>query len=441
MELLMLLKKILKANAITASQKKSIETSYKSLSKDEKEVLKGDYEKALALDGDDDNGDDDGVKAELKSLLEGVEDKTYNKVLKKVDEFMKEEKEKMAKKIGAYSEKKIDKTRELSAKVKGMMTAILKKDDTLLKEMTTDATGTPYAGYTVDSELSAEIRHLMTEYGVAAREMMSITLSKGDLKANDLMTDVSVNWTDETGSILSSEVVLGQETLALKKLTAIVALTSELMEDTEIDLFSFVAGRVAEGFAKKIDLAFFKGDGTSTYGSFTGILENASVNTVSMTGATFASIDADDLLDMRDATPQGALSNSKYYMHRTIRSYIRKLKATDGTYIYQEPSAGGPATIWGDPVVEVEAMPSKTDTAAETGFVIFGDLKKACIYATKGQMKAKRFDAGIVRNVADGGDINLITSDREAVRWTTRVGYIVILPKAITILKTAESSA
>jgi hypothetical protein len=68
-------------------------------------------------------------------------------------------------------------------------------------------------------------------------------------------------------------------------------------------------------------------------------------------------------------------------------------------------------------------------------------LKKGCIYATKGQIKAKRFDAGIIRDIANSADINLITSDREAVRWTSRVGYIAILPKAMTVLKTAEASA
>ena len=271
--------------------------------------------------------------------------------------------------------------------------------------------------------------------------MLALQLSKNSYKANDLATDVSVYWVDEAGSISSTQVVLGQETLELKKGAAIVTLTSELIEDEEIDLAAFIAGRVAEGLAKQEDEAFFKGDGTSTYGSFTGLLEDSNVNEVTMAGSTFASIDADDLIDMVDATPQGALANAKFYMHRTIMSYIRKLKDSDNQYIYQRPSESGPATIWGYPVVMVEAMPSKTDTAAATSFVLFGDLKKACIFGFKGAIKAKMFDAGTVRNVADSADINLITTDREAIRWTHRRGYIIIIPTAVTKLTTASASA
>jgi len=281
----------------------------------------------------------------------------------------------------------------------------------------------------------------MTEYGVARRESLSLQLSKNSYKANNLTTDLSVYWVDEAAVIKSSEVVLGQEELTLKKLGVIATLTSELLEDEEIDLFSFIASRVAEGFAEAEDLAFFVGDGTSTYGSFTGLLNNTDINEVTMTGTTFASVDADDFIDMVDATPVGALANAKFYLQRTIMSYVRKLKDDNEQYIYQAPSVSGPATLWGYSVVLVEAMPSKTDTAADTSFVLFGDLKKATIFGYKGGIRAKRFDAGTIRNVANEADVNLITTDREAIRWTERFGFIVIIPTAVTKLTTASSSA
>lgn len=437
MKFLLKLKAILEAGKLSADEKAGITKEFDALSTEEKAVAQETYEKAIALGEVADND----VEKELKTLLKGVKSDVTDEVMKAVEKLLTEQEEKRSKKIGIFADAKVEKRDKLNKSVRALAKALLKNDDTMLKEMTTDATGTPFAGYVVDSELSAEIRHLITEYGVAPREMMSITLSKGDLKANDLVTDVTVTWVEEAAGIKSTQVVLGQETLALKKLAAIVTLTNELMDDEEIDLFSFIAGRVAEKIAEKIDLAFFTGDGTSTYGSFTGILANASVNTVTMTGTTFASLDPDDLLDMRDATPQGGLANAKYYMHRTIRSIIRKKKSTDGIYVYQEPSVAGPATVWGDPIVDVEAMPGITDTAAATAFVIYGDLKKACIYGTKGAIKAKRFDAGVVQNVADDATINLITTDREAIRWTMRVGYLLIIPSALTVLKTAASSA
>jgi HK97 family phage major capsid protein len=218
-------------------------------------------------------------------------------------------------------------------------------------------------------------------------------------------------------------------------------MTRELLEDEEIDLFAFVGERVAQGFAKAEDLAFFIGDGSGTYGSFTGVLKHASANIVTMasTKVAFSQMTADDLLDMQDATPTEALANGKYYMHRSILSIVRKLKGSDGQYIYQAPGEGLPATIWGKPVVIVEAMIASSASAVSTKFVIFADLKKATILGYKGAISADRFNAGVVRNVADNADINLITTDREAIRWVERVGMIVLQPTAITVLKTAAS--
>lgn len=384
------------------------------------------------------------VQKQLKTLLsketEGMKEEVVDEVTKKVNDFIQEQKKMEETKSGYGNEEVKDARASLQAKTKALCEAVLTGNDTKLKEMTTDADASPYGGYTVDSELSAEIRRLITEYGVARREMMSIQLSKGSYKANNLATDVTTYWVDEAGSIDSTQAVLGQETLELKKIATIATMTSELLQDTEIDLSTFLLERVAESFAKKEDEAFFIGDGTATYASFTGLLENTSVNETTITGTTFGSMDADDLITMIDDTPQGALRNAKFYMHRTIMSIVRKLKDDQGQYIYQAPSQGGPATIWGYPVVLVEAMPDKDDSAADTSFVLFGDLKKAAIFGYKGGIEAKRFDAGTVRNVADDADINLITSDREAIRWTERVGYIVIIPTAVTKLTTSSSS-
>ena len=383
------------------------------------------------------------VEKGIKALFDRHADRIEKSLKGEIKSYLDEQRTLMEQKAGVYHPSLVGKRKELSSRLRDITKALLSGDDAKLKELTSDATGSPFAGYTVDSELSAEIRHLILEYGVARREMTAIPLSKGSYKANNLATDVTVYWVDEGAVVSSTQAVLGQEELTLKKLGAIVTLTSELLEDTEIDFISFLASRVAEGFARAEDLAFFQGDGTSTYGSFTGLLIATDVNEVTLAGSTFASMDADDLLDMVDATPSGALANAKFYYHRTIKSIIRKLKAaTTGEYIYQLPSQSGPATVWGYPEVLVEAMPGITDTAADTSFVLFGDLRKACILGFKSSgLVASRFNAGTVRNVANNADINLITTDREAVRWTERTGYIRIIPTAVTKLTTAAVSA
>lgn len=446
----------------TKSEKKALDALFKDLDQDEQEIVEpkadevNDLPEEAPADADEDKDDEpadpdnggdepsDDTQAEIEKGIKALIKGEVSSIKDDIKTWLAEQKDNADKKAGLYNpEVKRDRAK-MNSYVRNLFKSLSgdQKAEFKLKEMSTDSSGSPYAGYAVDSELSAEIRHLVTEYGVAAREMNAIQLSKNSYKANNLATDVTVGWTSEGGAINSTQAVLGQQELSLNKLTAIVSFTNELLEDEEIDLVSFIASRVAEGFAEAEDTAFFDGDGTSTYGSFTGLLRNSNVNTVTMGSGdgAFSDIDADDLIDMVDATPQGAHRNGKFYMHRTIMSYVRKLKDSQGMYIYQAPSQGGPATVWGYPVVLVEAMPSKTDTAVSTAFVLFGDLRKACIYGYKGTIRADRFNSGVIRNVADSADVNLITTDREAVRWVKRVGYIAILPTAVTRLRTAASS-
>lgn len=423
----------------------------KELDTDEELSEEVDDEEVDETDDEIDEADDEDIDEEFKSLIQEVAKVTFKtelakaqKSLKEVisnelDAYLAEQKELSAKKAGLFNPEVRDKTVGLNTAFRKALLGGLGLVKT--NEMTTDGDSEPFAGYAVDSELSAEIRHFITEYGVARREMSVVTLTKGSYSANDLATDVSAYWVSEAGTIKSSKIVLGQDDLTLKKLGVIVTMTRELLQDSEIDLFNFIGTRVAEAFARMEDEAFIIGDGTSDYGSFTGIMNNASVEEVAMDSGddAFADLTADYLLELQDAVPQEIASTGKYFMHRSIRNLVRALKDTNGNPIYQNPSEAGPAMIWGRPVVEVEVMPSTVDSATDTAFVMYGDLKKACIFGEKGGLVTDRFNSGSVRNQADGADINLITTDREAVRWIERVGYLAILPGAVAVLKTASS--
>lgn len=393
------------------------------------------------------------LKTVISGAVEEAEAKAEARIEKAVQKALNDHKELNEKRAGVYSTTAKKERNEVNKRLRKFFGALAKNDYTTLekmqsensfykKELTTDDTGSPYGGYVVDEELNAEIMHLLTEYGVARREFTTHTLSRGSYKVNELVTDVTVQWADsETSALQSTQFVLGQNTLELKRLYAIVTLTNTLVEDSEIDLMSFIAGRVAEGMAQAEDEAFFNGDGTASYGSFTGLLNVSGTNEVVMTSTSIANVDDEDFIDMADETPQGAHANGKFYMNRTIMSYVRKLKDANGMPIYQRPSETGPATIYGYPVVLVEAMPSKAADAPDTSFVLFGDLKKGAIFGQKGGLRVEMFNAGTVRNVADSGDINLITSDRRAVRFIERVGYVSVLENAVTKLTTGSASA
>lgn len=454
MDLLKKIKALIARGWASKAEKAEIKAKLKELDGDEQEVVAPEAEQVDALPESEDEANEDETKSLVKGLFadakDNLEKSIYNKLTADVTKFLNDQKELQEKKAGIYHKDIQAKRKSTNDYLRKFLSATLADDVNALekiagisrKELTTDANGSPYGGYAVDSELSAEIRHLMTEYGVFRKESMAVQLSKDSYRANNLVTDCVVYWVDEGDVIGSTEVVLGQKSLELKKLGAIVTLTTELLEEQELDLFGFIAGRVAENLAKAEDLAFFNGDGTSTYGSFTGLLKSTTIGKVTMAGTTFASADADDFLDMQDALPAGAQANAKYYMHRSIRSLVRKLKdPVTGIYIYSRPGEGMPATLWDKPIVDVEAMPTASNTGANKAFVLYGDLKKATIFGYRGAISAKRFDAGLVKSVDGNSDINLITTDREAIRWTEKVGYIEIVPSAVVKLVTATASA
>jgi HK97 family phage major capsid protein len=303
------------------------------------------------------------------------------------------------------------------------------------------------AGYLVPpAEFIAEVYRIAeTEYGVARREMRYIPKSgAGDtITVPALGTSVSSFWTGQGVAKTSTEPSFNLPTITLKKLAAIVPWTDEFEEDMGVNAVQLLATLFAESLAKMEDEAFFKGDGTSGFGGFTGILNNTSVNEVALTSASIEDITAEKLLDMQDETPAGALQGAKYYMHRSVLSIVRKLRENNdgtGAFIYQAPGAGQPATLWNQPVEIVEAMPSVSDDDSETPFVIFGNLKNTCIISDKGNIALKVFDSGVVRNVGNNADLNLITQDMKALRVVRRVGFTVALPAGITVLKTGASS-
>lgn len=323
---------------------------------------------------------------------------------------------------------------------RNFMKALFTNDHGALKAISglSEAAG----GYLIPEELRAEILRIAeSQYGLARREMryLPFTGPGNERKIPALATSVSVFWTDEAAGKKSTAPSFDIVTQTLKKLAAIVPMTEEIIEDSTINLTALVAELFAEAVAKEEDEEFFNGDGTV----WTGIMNNGDVNIVNIASTDPTAVDADDLLAMIDATPSGALNGSKFYMHRTVFSAIRKLREGSGTgaYIIQQPTANEPASMWGYPIELSDALPAASVTGNDKPFIMFGNLKKAAIFGDKQQLRVKMLDQATIRNVADNANINLAQQDMIAVRIVERVGYVLALPSAVTVLQTAAAGS
>ena len=396
-------------------------------------------------------GDDDEVVSEIKSILnnrvkiavEDLKSEVKKEMEEKMKEYVERQKEIKDKKAGLYHEDIASSRKAKSEKVKAHLSLALGKD---VSDEPLRTTADDEGGYLTDEELDAEIRHLTKEYGVVRREFFTTPMEKTTWKGNHLVSDVASSWIDEGDKYSTSKITIGQRTLELKKLGVIVAMTNELLNDSEVDLTRFVTERVAEEFAYREDLAGLVGDGSSTYGGFTGILNdgNAKTHTIeghddSEDGTSFAHFSPDDVLSARDKI-EGDNLNIKVYVHRSLRDNLRTRKDDNGNYILESPAGGAQLNgVWGIDIVESRVLPSISDDAEGTAFAIVGDLNKACIMGYKGGFTIEEFNTGTIQDQAGTGDINLLTTDRKAVRFKERVGFLNMLPEAVCVIKTATS--
>lgn len=324
-----------------------------------------------------------------------------------------------------------DQTREF-------MKALLEGDKARAKALTTSESGDSpddaQAGLLIPTELRNEVLRIAeTQYGLARREMFYLPFSgPGNSRTiPTLGTSVSVFWTGEGAKKKSTQPTFSLVTQTLKKLAAIVPLTEEILEDSLINLNQLLGQLFAEAIAKEEDIQFFAGTGSP----WTGVLNNGSVNIVLQASGDATQLTADDLLDMIDETPSGALNGSKFYFHRTVLSVIRKLKDSQGNYIYQAPGGSLPATIWNYPFETSDAFPALADVTTGDPYVLFGNLKKGAVFGDKQQIRVKLLTEATITDTDDETVVNLAEQDMVALRIVERVGFVVSLPEALTVLK------
>jgi len=345
---------------------------------------------------------------------------------------------------------KLDKKSQDSTR--GFIKALLGRDEEKLVEMKQKATTYNYTGddarggYTIPEELQAEVLRIAEEqYGLARQEFQYLPFGGpgNERKIPTLASSVSVSWVDEAGTKPSTNPVFGLVTQTLKKLVAMVPFTEEILEDTAIDLTSFIAKLVAEAFAKEEDAQFFDGSGSP----WTGILHNGSVGSVALaTAEGMSDVTFEKLVDMQDELPSGAMAGAKYYMHRHVMSYLRKLRtsaitASDNLGAFLLPlNKAGIEGILDFPVVLSDAFPDKTLTGALEPFVVFGNLKMAAIFGDKQQVRAKLLDQATITDGDGSTSINLAQENMLALRMEERVGYVLALPTAVVVLTTGAAS-
>lgn len=236
-------------------------------------------------------------------------------------------------------------------------------------------------GYLVPIEMERSIITLREERGVLRREAMVVPMASDTLHMPRRASGVTAYWTGERTEITDSNPTLDNVELTVKKLAALVRMSSEVNEDTVISLTDFVTQEMAYAFADKEDLAGFNGDATSAYGGIVGIKNAllAGSEYEALTGNTaFSTLDLADFESMIGKLPMYALQNAKWYVSRAgwAASMQRLLDAAGGNTNANLAGGSGPQFL-GFPVVWVQVMNSTlTAQTSVEGACYFGDLRQ-----------------------------------------------------------------
>jgi HK97 family phage major capsid protein len=268
-------------------------------------------------------------------------------------------------------------------------------------------------GYLVPTEFEQQIVLGLEESNVIRTIAKTITTS-AERKIPISATHSTAQWTAENAAYTESNPTFAQKTIDAFKLTDLVKVSLELLQDSMFDLESYIAAEFARAFGVAEEEAFCVGTGT---GQPTGIFtENGGVVGVTA-GST---ITVDSLIDLVYALKSPYRRNAAFLMKDVTVSALRKLKDNNGAYLWQPSAqAGQPDRLLGYPLYTSPYAPA---VAADALPIAFGDFSNYWIADRMGRTVQRLNEL-----YAGNGQVGFIA--------TERVDGKVILAEGIQLLK------
>ena len=270
-------------------------------------------------------------------------------------------------------------------------------------------------GFLVPQEFENQIVMALEENNVIRSIAKTITTA-AERKIPIAATHSVAQWTPENGAYTESNPTFGQKTIDAFKLTDLVKVSTELLQDSMFNLESYISSEFARAFGVAEEQAFCTGTGV---GQPTGIFtENGGEVGLTLTSTT--NITCDNIIELVHSLKSPYRRNAVFLMNDSTVSMIRKLKDTNGAYLWQ-PSlqAGQPDRLLGYPLYTSPYVPT---VKAEAMPIAFGDFSNYWIADRMGRSLQRLNEL-----YAGNGQVGFLA--------TERVDAKVILSEGIKLLK------
>jgi len=253
-------------------------------------------------------------------------------------------------------------------------------------------------GYLVDPQTSDRIQSVLKSSASlrAVANVVNVEATSFDVLVDT--TDIGAGWATETAaSAETATPTIERITIPLHELSAMPKASQRLLDDSAFDIEGWLAGRIADKFARSEAAAFVAGDGIDKPTGFLihpSVAENAwawgSLGYVaSGKDGDFADVNpADAIVDLVYALGARYRANATFVMNSKTAGAVRKMKDVDGRFLWSDGlAAGEPARLMGYPVMIAEDMP---DIAIGTDAIAFGDFRAGYTIAERPELRVLR---------------------------------------------------
>lgn len=223
------------------------------------------------------------------------------------------------------------------------------------------------------------VQHMIDNSAIRRTNVTVITTDSGvDLPVPKTTTHPTAGIISEAGSLTESDAVFGQVTLGAFKYGFSTQISSELEQDTGVDLVGYLAAIGGQALGNGSGAHFVSGDGSSKPN---GIV---TASTLGVTGATSVSgaFTDDNLIDLYFSVIEPYRNNGTWLMADAAMASARKLKDANDQYVWAPGlTSGEQSTLFGRPVVTDTNV---ADPAVDAKSVVFGDFSKYFIRDVSG---------------------------------------------------------
>ncbi|MGR3712270.1 MAG: phage major capsid protein [Shimia sp.] len=250
-------------------------------------------------------------------------------------------------------------------------------------------------GFLVDPQTAETIKSVLNATASirAIANVVNVEATSFDVLIDS--SEMGAGWADETTATTETGTpTIERISIPLHELSALPKASQRLLDDSAFDIEAWLAGRIADKFARAEAAAFINGDGIDKP---TGIMTHPSVDNASWSwgniGYVATGVEGDfdggeAIIDVVYALGAQYRANASFVMNSKTAGALRKLKDADGRFLWSDGlAAGEPARLLGYPVLIAEDMP---DIASGADAVAFGDFAAGYTVAERPDLRVLR---------------------------------------------------